>query len=821
MLKRILPFLAPILLILAVNFLYFSPALSGKRLQQDDIMMGYAKGKEIRDYRENKGEEPLWTNSMFSGMPAFQISTKYPGNVLSYFQNALSWIGGKASSIYIIFLLMFGMYLLLAAEGVNPWLAAVGAIAFGFSAFFIISFGAGHNAKVRAAAYISPTLMGILLTLRGKRLAGFALTALFVGLSVYANHLQITYYQFLLILVLIISEGVYSFKEKKLPGFIRSGLILLAAALIGIGPNIGNLWSTYSYTQETMRGGSSELSQKKESKGGLSFDYAMSWSYSPSETMNLIIPMYTGGGMAEDYSETETYQSIEGMLKRQMSPAQAADQANRFSGSIFYWGEESLVNGGYYIGASVFMLFILSLLVIDKRNRTWIIAAIILSILLAWGRHFESLNRFLFENLPIYNKFRVPSMTLVITFVLVPYAAFLGVQKWIDGSMSQEEKKKILLKAGYIAGGFLVLFGLILPNMMSFDGLRDQQLAQQGIDIDQLIADRKSVLISSAGRSITFAAAAWAMLWFFLKGQLKLKFLAPALGLVVVADLWLFDKQHLDNDDFLNARDFEQIYAASAADQQILQDTDIHYRVFNTSVSPTSDSYTSYHHKSVGGYHGAKLIRYQDLIENQISKNNIDVLSMLNTKYLIGERQGQEIAQRNPEALGNAWFVERIKWVPNADAEMLALNADVFDPANEAVIDERYRSYATGIGQNRNGASISLKSYDPKKMVYTANNPTGTDLLAVFSEIYYEGVDHDWKVAIDGKPVEHIRVNYLLRAMKVPAGNSEIVFTFEPKSYMMGEQIDKVFSLIMLIGLGAALFMAFKQYNLEPTKENE
>ena len=810
MLKRLLPFLYPVLLILAANFLYFSPALSGEILQQDDIMMGYAKGKEIRDYREQKGEEPLWTNAMFSGMPAFQISTKYPGNFLAYVQNTLSWIGGKSSGIYIIFLLMLGMYLLLVAEGVNPWLAAVGGIAFGFSAFFIISFGAGHNAKVRAAAYIAPTLMGILLTLRGKKLAGFALTALFVGLSVYANHLQITYYQFLLILVLVVTEGVFAFREKKLPAFIQSGVILLAAALVGIGPNFGNLWSTYSYTKETMRGGSSELSQKAESKGGLSFDYAMSWSYSPSETMNLLIPMYTGGGMAEDYSGTQTYATIEGLLKRQMGPAQAAEQANRYSGSMFYWGEESLVNGGYYVGASVFLLFVLSLLVLDPKTRSWIIAALVLSVLMAWGRHFETFNRLLFDYLPVYNKFRVPSMTLVIAFVLLPYAGFLGLQRWLDGSLSETEKKQKLLKAGYIAGGILVTFGLLFPQFMGFEGLRDQQLAQQGIDLDQLIADRKAVLIASAGRSIAFAAAVWAMLWFYLNGKLQGRYLAPALGLIIVADLWLFDKQHLNNDDFLSERAFENIYAATPADQQILQDPDIHYRVFNTTVSPTSDSYTSYHHKSVGGYHGAKLIRYQDLIEGQIAKNNVDVLSMLNTKYFIGERQGQKMAQRNPQALGNAWFVERIEWVPNADAEMAALNEDVFEPAVEAVVDERYKSALEGVGNETTGAQIQLKSYDPKRMVYSATNPSQADLLAVFSEIYYEGVDHDWKVQIDGVASEHLRVNYLLRAMRVPPGTHEIVFTFEPKSYLMGEKVDFGFSILLVLALLGALWMQFR-----------
>jgi len=814
--KKILSFIYPVLLMLGVNFIYFSPALSGDVLQQDDIMMGHAKGKEIRDYRENTGEEPLWTNSMFSGMPAFQISTKYPGNVLGYVQSALSFIGGKSSSIYLIFLLMLGMYLLLIAEGVNPWLAGIGGIAFGFSAFFIISYGAGHNAKVRAAAYIAPTLMGILMTLRGKRLSGFALTALFVGLSVHANHLQITYYQFLLILVLMITEAVFAFRERRIKPFVLSGLLLIAAAGIGIGPNFGNLWSTYTYTKETMRGGSSELSAKKESKGGLQFDYAMMWSYSGAEHLNLIIPMYTGGGLAEDYSGTQTYSTLESLFKRQrMGAAQAAEQANQYSGSIFYWGEESLVNGGYYVGASIFMLFILSLLVLDKRTRAWIVAAMVLSIVLAMGRHMESINRLLFDHLPIYNKFRVPSMTLVIVFVLLPFAGILGLQRWMDGSLDAAQKKKILLRAGYICGGIFIFFGFISPAFLSFEGMRDAQLAQQGFDIDQLIADRKSVLTKSAARSIGFAALTWGILWFFQKGQLKLQQMIPILGLVVVGDLWLFDQSHVNKDDFLSAKQFDQNYAASAADQQILQDPDIHYRVFNSTVSPTSDSYTSYHHKSVGGYHGAKLIKYQDLIENQIAKNNIQVLNMLNTKYILGDRNGQEVAQRNAGALGNAWFVRDIEWVPDADAEMQALNADVFTPATEAVVDARYKGYLNAIGNQTQGANIQLTSYDPKKMTYTASNPSGADLLAVFSEIYYEGVDHDWKVYLNGNEVPHIRVNYLLRGMRIPPGTHEIIFRFEPKTYMIGEQVNKAFSGLLVLSLLAAGFMAYRQRSTE------
>jgi len=816
--NKFLLFLLPIVALIIANYIYFQPVLSGKVLKQDDIMMGYAKGKEIRDYRANNGEEALWTNSMFSGMPAFQISTQYPGNILVYIQKALIFIGGSSSSVYIIFLLMFGMYLLLVSMKVDPWLATLGALAFGFSAFFIISFGAGHNAKVRAAAFIAPTLMGVLLTLRGKYLAGFALTALFVGLSVYANHLQITYYEAILIVVVLLVEAFFAFKEKVFPTFLKSAAVLLVAAIVGIGPNIGNLWSTYAYTSETMRGGSSELSSKAESKGGLDFDYAMGWSYSASENFNLIVPMFTGGGMSEDYSSTDTYEEFFPIIKQSFqrdgySAPQATESAERFISSLFYWGEESLVNGGYYLGASIFFLFILGLLAMEKKMRVWIIAALAVSIFMGLGRHFETFNRLLFDYLPIYNKFRVPSMSLVVAFVIIPFGAIYGLSEWLKKPMV--DQKKILLQTAMGVGGLYALL-LLGSAVLSFDGMRDAQLAQQGFNVDQLISDRKSLQRNSIGRSFVFSAVIFSLLWYLLIGKVNKKMLVPALALILAADLWMFDKQHLNADSFMTPREFDAQYAASAADQQILQDPDIHYRVMNTTAGLTSDSYTSYHHKSVGGYHGAKLIRYQDLIENQLSKNNRKVFDMLNTKYFIVQREGGGLqAMPNPSALGNAWFVENAKQVASADEEMAALDQDIFNADKEAIVDQRFAHYVAGIGSNTAGSSINLKEYDPKKMVYTSSNASGTDLLAVFSEIYYEGYKNDWKVYIDGEETEMIRVNYLLRGLKIPAGQHEVIFSFEPYTYLVGEKIDKVFSATMLLALLSSLFFVFRKKSEE------
>jgi hypothetical protein len=492
-----------------------------------------------------------------------------------------------------------------------------------------------------------------------------------------------------------------------------------------------------------------------------------------------------------------------------MGKTVAEENANRFISSLFYWGEESLVNGGYYLGASIFFLFVLSMIVLHPKERNWIIAGVILSILLALGRHLEGFNRFLFENLPIYNKFRVPSMALVLVFVLLPFSGILGLQRWL--SLEKSMQKQTLLKAGIATGGFLLLM-MLLGQLGDFAGMRDDQLAQQGFNMDQLLADRKALQRNSTAMSLVFAGAIWFMLWSLLGGKLKRQWLTPALALIIVADLWMFDKQHLGNDDFLSAREFDAQYAPTQADQMILQDTDPHFRVMNTLAGLTSDSYTSYYHKSIGGYHGAKLIRYQDIIENHLSRNNQQVFHMLNAKYFIVQGEnGQEVARLNPNALGNAWFVNDIQLVADADSEINALGESSWNPATTAIIDQRYGSYVEGIQPPDQGSSISLVNYDPKTMTYKAMNTTGQDVLAVFSEIYYEGYDNDWKVSIDGEDAEHIRVNYLLRGLCIPPGEHEITFTFEPVTYYMGEKINLFFSLILLASLLASIGLSLRK----------
>ncbi len=814
-----LKWLLPVLALILANLVYFYPALQGKTLIQDDILLGKSKSKEIVDYRESMGEEPLWTNSMFSGMPAFQLSIKYPNNFLTYVQTTIRTLLVKNSSIYIIASMMIGMFFLLRTHKVDPWIAVAGAIALGFSAFFIISMEAGHNAKVRTAVYIAPILMGVLLTLRGKHLLGFALTALMVGLSINSNHFQITYYTGFIILPILIVYGIAAFKEKAITLFVKRGLILLAAAVVGVGPNIGNIWSTMSYTKETMRGGHSalvenspEAQNQTSTAEGLSFDYAMGWSMTKAETFNLFIPMFAGGGLKEDYTGTDVYNDLTGGRKL---PAAQESQYNQLLGVIFYWGE-SMTNGAYYLGAVIVFLFFLGMVVVSGKTRQWVLASLIIALFLAWGKHFESLNRFLFETLPFYNKFRVPSMAVVIVCVLIPFMSFIGLQRWIElAKENKADAKKKLLLAFYITGGIAAVIFLIGPSL--FDVVPDPQGLEAQIARYRLplsLADvedaRESLMRQSALTSLLFVAATFGVLFLYNNGRLKAPVLSAAIIALVLVDLWSFDKDLLNADSFVEQREYQNEFRPSAADQFILKDTDPHFRVWNTTAPLTSDSKTSYFHKSIGGYHGAKLARYQDLIDQQLSQNNINAFNMLNTKWIIYQsNNGELLADANPQAAGNAWFPKEVLWA-DSPVEEMALLTD-FNATQQVVVNESMRGEienAVSTDSTLNH-SIALTSYNPKELKYAAN-VQGGPALAVFSEIWYDAPGQPWKLYVDGNEVELHRVNYLLRSAVLPAGEHEVVMRFEPETYYAGEQINLVFSIVMILGLGGALFFEWK-----------
>lgn len=805
----------PILALIVLNLIYFYPAITGKVLSQDDEMLGYAKRHETTEYRKTHGEEALWTNSMFSGMPTFQISSYYPNNGLIYIKKALTYLG-QPSRMYIFAVMMILFFVMLRLLSVRPWLAIGGAIAFAFSAFFIISFAAGHINKVHAAAYIAPLIAGVILTLRGKWKLGLILTLLGAGLSIQTNHFQITYYSVFIILAICITEGIYAFKNGLISTFLKRLSLLALAAILAIGPNVGNLWSTYTYSKETMRGGHSALSKNDDAqtqdsdKNGLDFNYAMSWSYSPLETMGLFIPNIMGGGAQQSYEGTETYDFLHSNFSKQYRGDQAREISNRYSGSVMYWGEQSLVNGAYYVGAVMFFLLVFGFQAMKDRLKWALLGVTIFSVFLAWGIHFSSLNKILFEYLPLYNKFRVPSMALLIVFFTIPLISTLGLEQLFAGNISKEAAIKMLKRALYITGGASLFFAILAPIFFNFEGVNDQRFAGQ-IDMNMVIGDRKALMRTSAFTSLFFIAATFGALWFYIKGSLKPVYAALILAALIVVDLWKFDKDQLGKDEWISQKDFDGHYEATPVDQFIMKDTDLHYRVFNTTAGLTSDSYTSYYHHSIGGYHGAKLARYQDLIDEQLSKGNLACFNMLNAKWFIQDNgQGQKVAVPNMEACGNAWFPNSITYVESTMDEMRAM--DDFNPSTEVIAQNSYSDYINSAvftpdsGVTR---SIELTSYDPKNMVYHVEN-NGSEALAVFSEIYYAPKNQAWVAYIDGVPVEHIRVNYLLRALKIPSGSHEVVFKFEPRTYYAGETIDLVSSIVFFViifSLGFALYI--------------
>jgi hypothetical protein len=799
----------PMVILLGINVAFLSPAyFGGDVLDQDDIKLGYAKSKEIRDYRAETGEEPLWTNAMFSGMPATQISTKYDGNIFQYLTDVVRAIGGTNSSTYIIFYLMIAAFIGLRGMGVNHWLSTIGGFAYGYSGFFIIGYAAGHNAKVNTAAFIPLMILALLLVFEKKNWRAFILMAVFAGLSIHRNHFQITYYAGIFMAIIWVVYLIQYAKEKALPAFAKyTGLVALAGVL-AIGPNIANIWSTKVYTSESMRGGKSELTQKNQNQGegGLSYDYAMSWSTGIYETVALVIPNAAGGGMMVDYSKkgTDTYdQLVQAFRGQGMNAKQAEQQANQYMGAAFMrWTGESMGNGAYYVGAAIFFLFCLAFFVVGGATRQWIIASSIFFVFMSWGSNFNAFNTFLFNYLPLYNKFRVPSMALTIVFFIVPFYGILGLNQWY--TLDKKARFDALKKGALAFTGFVALFGLIAPFVMDLETARDAQFAQQGFRIDQLVGDRRSLATSSALASLGFGLLTAAALYFFHIGKLKLLSSAALIGGIALLDLGLFTTDQIEREDFLSQRQWEAQYAPTAANQAINQDSDPHFRVWNATVGLTNDSYTSYHHKSVGGYHGAKLQRYQDLIDNQLNKQNIACFSMLNAKYIItqGGQNGQPQAQRNPDACGNAWSVQNIQLVPNADAEMAALTS--FNPKSTAIIDTRYSDYLGG-KTTYAPAKARLTSYDPKYLEYSVE---GGDAFIVFSELFYEGAGNDWQAYLDGVPVAHIRVNYLLRGLTVPAGKHEVVFEYAPKSHYTGQKINYAGSGIILLLL---FWMGFKQ----------
>lgn len=796
---KILPHIVALIIFVVISMAFFSPLLEGKRLAQHDIAMWKGGAKEVLDHKEKTGEISLWTNSMFGGMPAYLVSVPYNNNLLRHIDKALNLITIPASFLFIT---MLGFYILLLVMGVNPWLSIVGSIAYGLSTYFIIVIGAGHNAKIRALGYVAPMIAGMLLTFRGKFLSGLALFSLFLGLNLYSGHPQITYYAAFIMAALFVAYLVDFFRKSALK-FIGKVVGLLAiATILAVGANFSSLWFTYDYGKDSIRGRSELTDDQHNKTTGLDKDYATQWSYGPAETFNLLIPNLMGGASAMDLGEkSETFK----FLRKNGVPM---NQTQAIVSQLpTYWGPQPSTSGPVYIGAIVFFLFILGLFLIKNTTKWVILGVTILAIFLSWGNHFNVLTDFFLHYFPAYNKFRTVSMILVIVEFTMPFLGFLALKEIFESKVTNSDFMKAFKWSVGISGGLCLLFLLLGGGMFNFSGTIDEQLVASGWPqeiINAIKQDRQNMLWNDSLRSLIFVIIGAGLVFALFKKKLKPAYFLIALGLFITTDLWVVNKRYMDNKNFVTPKMTEEPFNASEADKMILADKDPNFRVFNVTVSPFNDASTSYFHKSIGGYHGAKMRRYQDLIEKHLATGNMAVLNMLNTKYFIQSTKNGPIAMQNPDALGNAWFVDSVRIVANADEEIAALNG--FNPKTTAIVDKRFESMAKGYAPSSDSTSfIKLDEYKPNRLVYSSSSQDCR--IAVFSEIYYA---KGWKVTIDSKPADHFRVNYVLRGMVIPEGEHKIEFVFAPNMWNVGRNIDLASSLLILLifvgWIGKSLF---------------
>jgi len=792
------PHILVLLLFVAISFIYFSPVLEGKMLDQHDIKTYKGMSKEIKDFRDNTGNEALWTNSMFSGMPAYQISVKYKKNLIQYVDKVLTL--NLPRPVNLLFLYLVGFYILLLTLKIDYRIAFIGAIAFAFSSYFFIIIQAGHMSKAHAIAYFPMVVASVLYTYRGRVLLGGALTALTVALEIYTNHFQITYYLVLVLLIIALFQLYKDIKKNNLPDFFKRSTILILAAILAAGTSFTRLKTTSDYSKESTRGKSELTSNIDNKTKGLDKDYATQWSYGIAESMTFLIPNFYGGSSSSSVLSLDDSKTID-FLKKFKNKKLANSLAQYKSSS--YWGDQPIVSGPTYAGAIVVFLFILGLLFIKSELRIWLLLATIMSLMLAWGKNFMPLTDFFLDYFPAYNKFRAVSMILIIAEFTIPLLGFIALDKFLSSSIDVKEKRKPLKSAFYITGGITLIFALFPSVFLDFLSEKDLNPIASGIVtpdgfLDALALDRSSLLSSDAWRSFIFIGLTFGLLMLYLKRTIKARYVILLIGVLVVCDMWNIDKRYLNEDNFVRKSKIKIPYKPTQADNFILSDKDPNFRVFNTSVSTFNDASTSYFHKSIGGYHGAKLKRYQELIEFHISKGNMDVLNMLNTKYFIS-RDGKP--QLNSSALGNAWFVNNINLVKNADDEIAALKE--FDPINTAVIDTRFSNYIID-SLNNFSSIIKLDTYKPNYLKYSSESLN--DGIAIFSEIYYK---NGWNAYIDGVKTDYFRANYVLRALKIPSGKHTIEFKFEPSVYSTGENISLASSLILFILL---FFVSYKEF---------
>lgn len=832
--KKLLPDLIAILAFVLLSFAYFFPAdIENRILFQHDTAAGAGAGQEVKEYYEQTGERSRWTNSLFGGMPMYQIAPSYDST------KSLQWVQ-KAYQLFLpdyvclTFMLMLGFYILLRVFGIPVWLAGLGGIMWAFSSYFFILISAGHIWKFITLAYVPPTIAGIVLAYRGKLLWGGILTALFVALQITSNHVQMSYYFFFVILFFAGAYFEKAWRTKTLPQFFKASAVLIVAALVGIATNVSNLYHTYAYSKETMRG-KSELVQTgdaaKQTSSGLDRDYITQWSYGIDETLTLLVPNFKGGASAA-LSQSET----------------AMSKANPMYSSLYgsltqYFGTQPMTSGPVYVGAFVLFLFVLGCFIVKGPLKWALIGATFFSIVLSWGKNFMPLTDFFIDYVPLYNKFRAVSSILVIAEFTIPLLAIFALKRLLEEPEILKQEKKPLGISLLLTAGIALLLAVAPGSIGSgYVPAQEAQMLQNAVNQQMIPANELSGILANLGemraelvssdalRSFIIIGIGCSLLWLYASGKLRSSLTIAGITILCLADMWGVNKRYLNDAQFVPHSIRTETFTKTNTDELILQDTSLDYRVLNFATSTFDDNNTSYWHKSVGGYHPAKLRRYQEMIEHHISPemqaaykaiataggemdsvdaNKFRVLNMLNTKYFIfpAGQQRQTVPILNPHAYGNAWFVNKVQYVNNANEEIDALDSII--PTETAVVDARFKDVLKGATESYKDSlsSIRLTSYAPNRLTYETNN--AQDGIAVFSEIYYPD---GWHVTIDGQPAELARADYILRTMYVPAGQHTIEMRFDPTSLHVTEGIAYGALALLVIGIIVAVLIAKRKY---------
>lgn len=802
-------------------FFYFSPAFQGKTLGQSDVTGAQSTQTEINAYKE-KGVTILWTNQIFGGMPVFQIWVPYPNNITSHVVTALKTI--FPNPIDTVMLLLAGAYFLFIVLKLNPWLSAAGAVAFAFSSYNIIYIVAGHSNQTFAIAFFAPIIASIILTLRGKYILGGALTAFFLAMEIRANHLQMTYYLMLAVLILMGVEIIYAIRSKTLNSFLKSTVYLAGGLAIAVAVNASMLWSNAEYAKDTIRGKSNLTKNTTEPSSGLPKDYAYEWSQGVAECFTFLIPNVYGGG-----SGTEQLDQNSATAKAFASKGASIEDATKYANDISsgriqgmsglgtYWGNKSFTSGPWYFGAGICFLFILGLIIVKDRLKWWLLGTVVLTMLLSFGGNFPYVSDLFFNYFPLYNKFRAVESILAVTSLCFPILALLAVKELLD----QPDKKLLLKKsllALYITGGIALLFAVLPDAFLSFrrpDQAESVTALTQALQGDTamataisngITADRVSLARWDALRSLAFIVVAFGIVYLFIKQKVNTLIFSLAFLVLILVDLWQVDKRYLKDENFATKQASNKPEPREV-DNFILRDTNPNYRVFDATANLKFDMFNPFFHKSFSGYSAARLKRFEELMDTQFSRSvNQDVLDMLNVKYILtaDEKSQNTTMHANSTACGNAWFVKSVKYAKNADEEMQAISS--FDPKQEAIVDQQYSKLIDKTASYGENSSIKLTKYSPDTLVYQSSTPTAS--IAVFSEIYY---DKGWKMYIDGKESPYFRADYLLRAAQIPVGNHEVKFVFHPASYYTGESISLAGSVLLIAGLGFAGYSETKK----------